>query len=214
MTKIKICGLTNERDAEIVNAVRPDFCGFVIGVPGSRRNVSVERAASLASKLCGVTAVGVFVNAETDFILHAVRLGAAKVIQLHGNESNEYIKFLQKETGVPVIKAFAVKSGDDIRQAENSLADMILLDSGAGSGKAFDWTYLRDVRRPYLLAGGLNPENLPRVLREIRPWGVDLSTGVEYDSAGRKAKGVSVQQQTGKELKKVMAAVAAVRNKH
>ena len=203
-TKIKICGLTCDRDVEIVNTARPDFCGFVIDVPQSERNVTVEQAARLAAGLSGVTAVGVFVDADPGLIRRAIELGAAKAVQLHGNESAEDIIDLKAKTGVPIIKAFVVCDAEDVTRAEQSPADLILLDSGRGSGKPFDWTQLKGLRRPYFLAGGLNPDNLPQVLNQLHPWGVDLSSGVE---AGTKQPGIQ-----NKDRGKVLAAVAEVRS--
>ena len=180
MTRIKICGLTRPCDIEYVNKAKPDFCGFIIGVPKSRRNVSPEMVRRLRASLDpAILPVGVFVNAPAEQIAALVRDGTLFMVQLHG-------------------QAFSVQTEADVAAAERSPADHILLDHGSGgTGTAFDWSLLQDVSRPYMLAGGLNPENLSRAIRRLRPWAVDLSSGVETD--GRKDQG------------KILAAVQAVR---
>ena len=198
MTKIKICGLTRPCDVEYVNEAKPDFCGFVIGVPKSRRNVSPETVRQLREKLDpAIIPVGVFVDAPLERI--AELEGTLSMVQLHGREDEDYIAALRKRISVPILRAFSLRAPADVRRAEASSADCILLDhGGGGTGKTFDWTLLTGLHRPFILAGGLTPENLPGAIRTLRPWAVDLSSGVEID--GKKDRG------------RILAAVRAVRN--
>jgi len=199
MTKIKICGLTQPCDIDYVNEAKPDLCGFIIGVPKSRRNVSPEMARRLRGSLDpAILPVGVFVNAPVEQITTLVRDGTLSIVQLHGQEDADYISALRRYISVPIIQAFSVRTKADIAAAERSSADHILLDHGSGgTGTAFDWSLLEGTSRPYILAGGLTPETLPRAIRRLRPWAVDLSSGVETD--GKKDPG------------KILAAVQAVK---
>ena len=200
MTRIKICGLSRPEDVEAVNAARPDFCGFVIDFPKSRRNVSPERAARLRRLLDGgIIPVGVFVDQPPEVAAAMMNGGAIDIAQLHGHENEAYISRLRELTnGKPIWKAFKIRATADIEAARGSSADCVLLDNGAGTGAAFDWTLVRDMGRPWILAGGLAPETLPEAIRRLRPWGVDISGGVETDGA--------------KDPSKIMAAVQAARN--
>ena len=199
MTRIKICGLTRPSDIEYINEAKPDYCGFIIGVPKSRRNVSPEMVRRLRASLDpAILPVGVFVNAPLEQIAALVRDGTLSMVQLHGQEDERYIAALRRMVSVPIIQAFSIRTESDAAAAERSSADHILLDHGSGgTGTAFDWSLLEGVSRPYILAGGLNPENLPEAARRLRPWAVDLSSGVETD--GRKDHG------------KILAAVQAVK---
>ena len=101
--------------------------------------------------------------------------------QLHGGEDERYIDRLRRLGGKPVIKAFRVKTPGDVSAAENSSADYVLLDSGAGTGETFDWELLREIHRPYFLAGGLGPGNVEEAVRSLCPYAVDVSSGIETD---------------------------------
>ena len=180
-TRIKLCGMVREADIEAVNRLKPDYIGFVFW-PKSRRYVTPERAKELKRMLDpGIQAAGVFVDAETDFIAGLLKSGVIDAAQLHGSEGNAEIRALKAKTDKPVIKAFQIRTKDDAEQAGKSEADMILLDSGAGSGEVFDWSVVQEIRRPFLLAGGLTPENVDRAIGQIHPWGVDVSSGIETD---------------------------------
>ena len=103
------------------------------------------------------------------------------MVQLHGTEDEEYLAKLRTITDKPIIKAFVIRSEDDVKRAEESSADYVLLDGGKGEGKAFDWSLLKEIKRPFFLAGGLNTENVAAAVKSLRPFAVDVSTGVETD---------------------------------
>lgn len=199
MTKIKICGLSRPCDIKYVNEAKPDFCGFIINVPKSKRNVSPDTVRQLLKNLSpDVKPVGVFVNAPMDEIAALTEDGTLAYVQLHGKEDEAYIAALRERIHVPIIQAFKVSCPEDVAHAQQSSADYILLDNGSGgTGKTFDWSHLRDITRPYILAGGLGPDNLGLAVSQLAPWGVDLSSGVETDGF--------------KDKNKVLAAVQAVR---
>lgn len=182
-TKIKICGLRRMEDIQAVNEAKPDFCGFVIEVPGSFRSVTVSQAKELASGLDrDIQAVGVFVNAPEILAAELLNRGIISMAQLHGQEDETYIRRLRKLTDRPLIKAFSVGSREDAEKALESSADYILLDQGkGGTGIPFDWSLLPVVERPFFLAGGLGEDNLERAVRRFHPYAVDLSSGVETD---------------------------------
>ncbi len=181
MTRIKLCGLSRIQDIETANRLKPDFIGFVFAQK-SKRRVSHLTATQLKSKLDPeISAVGVFLDDDLDMVGALMNLGIVDMVQLHGSESEEYIAKLHTITNKPIIKAFIINSLEDVKRAEKSTADYILLDGGKGSGKAFDWTLLRDIKRPYFLAGGLNPDNAADAVSGLRPYAVDVSTGIETD---------------------------------
>ena len=184
MTKVKLCGLSRPQDIEVVNQIKPDYIGFVFAEK-SKRYVSLAEAELLKSKLDGdIQTVGVFVNKTISDIVWF--LDIVDVIQLHGNENDEYIRKLKTITDKPIIQAFVIQNQEDICSAEKSPADFILLDGGKGDGKLFDWNLLTAVQRPYFLAGGLDTENVAEAVRYLQPYAVDVCTGIETD--GRKDK--------------------------
>ena len=181
MTRIKLCGLSRPADIKIVNSLCPEYIGFVF-YEKSRRYVTSEKAVELKNLLSDrIKAVGVFVDEPLEKIVDLLDKGIIDIAQLHGNENDEYIKRLRELSKRPVIKAFRIKSKEDIKKAEGSLADFILLDSGQGSGEAFDWELLRDIKRDYFLAGGLDLNNVKDALRILHPYAVDVSSGIEKD---------------------------------
>ena len=198
-TKIKICGLQRPEDILFVNEARPDFAGFIIDVPKSRRNVPQEKVRELTALLSPeILPVGVFVNAPMETILSLVTDGTLKAVQLHGQESQSYLEELKKQVAVPLIRAFSIRSPEDLTEAEKSPADFVLLDNGAGgTGETFDWSLLSSFDRPFFLAGGLRLENITEAVSRFHPYALDLSSGVETDGY--------------KDKEKIIAAVAAVR---
>lgn len=198
-TKIKICGLRRPEDIAYVNEAKPDFAGFIIDVPKSRRNVPREKVRELTALLSPeILPVGVFVNAPMETILSLVTDGTLKAVQLHGQESQSYLEELKKQVAVPLIRAFSIRSPEDLTEAEKSPADFVLLDNGAGgTGETFDWSLLSSFDRPFFLAGGLRLENITEAVSRFHPYALDLSSGVETDGY--------------KDKEKIIAAVAAVR---
>ena len=188
MTKIKFCGLTRPCDIEAANEIKPDYIGFVFA-PKSKRRVSYKQAVDLKNLLSKeIKAVGVFLDEDIDQVISLLNLGIIDAAQLHGSESVEYIKRLQKETGKPVIKAFQIRGEADVSAAENTIADYIILDAGTGEGKTFDWELIKEFKKPYFLAGGLNPGNVNDAMRQLHPYALDVSTGIETDGLKDKKK--------------------------
>lgn len=179
MTKIKLCGLLRPWDIEAANKLKPEFIGFVFA-PKSRRYVSPKVAKNLKRLLSpDIKAVGVFVNENPETVAEHFNSGIIDIAQLHGNEDEEYIKQLRKFTNKPIIKAFRIETEDDIAKAEQSTANYVLLDSGAGTGTVFDWKLIQNVKRPYFLAGGLGVDNVASAIKTLHPYAVDVSSGIE-----------------------------------
>lgn len=188
MTKIKFCGLSRACDMKAANELMPDYIGFVF-VPKSKRYVSPAAAAELKGLLVpGIKAVGVFINETPEQIADLLNKGIIDMAQLHGDEDENFIRRLQELTDKPVIKAFRIVTANDIKIANQSAADYILLDSGAGTGTVFDWDLVKNIDRPYFLAGGLSPANVPRAVSRLRPYAVDVSSGIEMDGFKSKTK--------------------------
>lgn len=122
------------------------------------------------------------------------------IAQLHGSEDEEYISKLRTLTNKPIIKAFLLKSKDDAQKAEKSTADHILLDSGMGTGKGFDRSLLKNISRPYFLAGGLYPENVADAIETLSPFAVDVSSGIETDNFKDKNKMAAFVKAVRKEI--------------
>ena len=188
MTKIKLCGLTRPCDIEYVNELLPEYIGFVFA-PKSRRYISPEKAEMLRSMLdFKITPVGVFVDEKIEVIADLIKRKIIDIVQLHGNESEKYITGLRRVIDCPVIKAFRIESEADIVSANNSSADYVLLDSGGGTGKVFDHSLLKDIARPYFLAGGLTPENVETAVKQLKSFAVDVSSSLETDGFKDKIK--------------------------
>lgn len=197
--KIKICGLYRDCDIDYVNEAGPDYAGFVF-YPPSHRNVTKEQVRRFRERLSDkIQAVGVFVNAPAEQVAALLKEGTIQVAQLHGQETENYMKELrQLAPGCEIWKAYRVASREDLQRAEESSADRILLDNGYGTGHAFDWELAKDFTRPFLLAGGLKEENILEALWQMHPAGVDISSGVETE---RK-----------KDLEKIKAIIEIIRN--
>ncbi|WP_296825984.1 phosphoribosylanthranilate isomerase [uncultured Megasphaera sp.] len=180
MVKVKFCGLKRPCDIAWANELHPDYVGFVFA--GTKRRVSDDLAAALRKALDpAIPAVGVFVDDEFSHMAALVKAGVIQVIQLHGREEEERVQHLRQDLKVPVIKAFSIANEDDVQKALASRADYILLDQGAGgTGKAFDWSLLRHIDRPYFLAGGLTPQNAAQAAA-LQPYALDVSSGIETD---------------------------------
>lgn len=179
MTKIKMCGLRRKEDVEFANALLPEYIGYVFAKK-SKRYITPRDASELTEMLDDrIIPVGVFVDEPIENVISAVREGIIKIAQLHGSENEAYIARLRSE-GITTIKAFIVKSAEDISAAESSTADFILLDAGMGAGKSFDHELLKGISRQYFLAGGLSPENAAAATR-LEPYCLDVSSGIETE---------------------------------
>ncbi len=188
MTKIKLCGLSRIEDIELANQLAPEYVGFVFWEK-SKRNVSLEQARLLREKLDeSILSAGVLVDADMEYILTLVQAGIINIVQLHGHEDEAYIRDLRKLVDCPIIKAFCIRNDEDMELANISSADMVLLDSGMGTGVTFDWRRLKLVSRSYILAGGLNPSNIVEAVTTLHPFGVDVSSGIETDGLKDPAK--------------------------
>jgi phosphoribosylanthranilate isomerase len=181
MVKIKICGIKRLEDIEMVNRYKPDYIGFVFA--DSKRKVSHELSRELKDNLdSNIISVGVFVDASPEEILMLYDEGIIEIAQLHGLESEEYMKDLKEKTDnkLQIIKAIEISHDTDLLKYDSSSADYLLLDSGKGSGKTFDWNLIRkDLRKDFFLAGGLNSSNILQAIDEVNPYAVDLSSALE-----------------------------------
>ena len=181
MTKIKICGLQSEDDISYVNELKPDYVGFVF-MKGRRRYIAPEDASHLRSILDpSIQCVGVFVDEPIENVVSLLENGTIQLAQLHGHEDAAYAKRLKKLCDKPIIKAFIIKNEEDIKKALDYECDYMLLDNGLGTGETFDWSLIQNIDRPFFLAGGLTPENVPEAITRTQPYGVDTSSGVETD---------------------------------
>ncbi len=179
--KVKICGLTRPEDIAAVNQYRPDYVGFIIDFPKSHRSRTPEQVRQLRRTLSpDIPAVGVTVNQPLEQNIALLEDGTIDIAQLHGQEDDDYVRALQTRTGKPVWKAFRVRSQDGLDAAKRSSADLVLLDNGYGTGEVFDWTLVRDIGRPFALAGGLRLENLCDAAN-MQPYLMDISSGAETD---------------------------------
>ncbi|MBN8440844.1 MAG: phosphoribosylanthranilate isomerase [Thauera sp.] len=201
-TRIKICGLTRPEDVRAAVNSGADAIGFVF-YPPSPRAVSFEQAAELAALLPPfVTAVGLFVNPDRTFVTEALSKVPLQLLQFHGDEQDAECA----RHGRPWIKAARMRPGVDLIEfstlypgARGILVDAFV-DGYGGGGKTFDWSLIpAGLGRPLILSGGLDPDNVAEAVRRLRPWAVDVSSGVES------AKGI-------KDAARMAAFIAGVRN--
>jgi phosphoribosylanthranilate isomerase len=196
--RIKICGLFREQDIEFVNEARPNYAGFVFAE--SKRKVSQVFAAQLRRLLsCEIIPVGVFVNAPVEIITAMYHENVISIAQLHGTENDEYILRLKEASAAggkkPVEVIKTVKSAELEKNAPlATYADYYLLDSGAGSGKTFNWELLNSAgtntlkaAKPWFLAGGIDTDNMERAMA-FEPFALDVSSGVETDGVKDREK--------------------------
>ena len=188
MTKVKICGLKEIEHVQAAVQAGADFIGFMFAP--SKRRITVEKAIELANVIpSNVKKVGVFVNEEPAVIRDIAKKVGLDYIQYHGDETSELIQSI----GLPAIKAFSIRSEEDVVHAASYNVDYYLFDAPGsdyrgGSGKSFDWTLLDQMKIPHekvILAGGLNEENVGLAILLVAPFAVDVSSGVEID--GRKS---------------------------
>ena len=186
---IKICGITKLSEIEDLNELRPDYIGFVFAK--SKRQIDGKTAYRLKENLDkDIKTVGVFLNNTEEDILNVLKEVELDVIQLHGDEDNNFIDRLKKKVKCDIWKAVSISTKEDMDKAMSYNVDTLLLDgSNPGSGIAFDWKTLKDinVNKRIFLAGGINEENVLEGIREVKPDGIDTSSGVEIiDELGRR----------------------------
>ncbi len=187
--RIKICGLTRREDILAVNEWKPDYVGLVFA-PGKRQLTPVKAQSLKEILLPEIPAAGVFVNSPMEDILSLADSRTIDLIQLHGDEDQEYILTLKDRMNkpLPIIKAVRVRTAADMLKAQNLSADYLLFDTYTkglygGSGMTFDWSMIPAVKKPWFLAGGLNASNLLKAMK-TEAFCLDLSSAVETD--GRK----------------------------
>lgn len=182
MTKVKICGLMEREHVEAAVEAGADAVGFVFAP--SRRRVAIAQAKELARLVPDhVVKIGVFVDAEREELERAFREVPLDFIQYHGGESSGFIE----KVGLPSIKVLSVRGSEDVMEVHGDKTEYVLFDTPGteyrgGSGKVFDWSLLKDLpRERMILAGGLNAGNVKEAIRQVRPYMVDVSSGVEID---------------------------------
>lgn len=195
--KIKICGLRRKEDIDYVNLWRPDMAGFVFA--GKKRRIDYETAKLLKENLNPeIKAVGVFVNADMEYIDRLAADDIIDMVQLHGDEDEVYIQSLKQsfremgKTDIPIIKAVRVKSTEQVLAAEKLSVDYLLLDAfteeeDGGSGRVFNHALIPNLEKPYLLAGGIGSDNVVKIIDYLKeknvtlPFCIDVSSSVEVD---------------------------------
>ncbi len=184
MSRIKICGLKRECDIDYANEFLPDYIGFIFA--NTKRYVTPELAKMLKARLDSrIKAVGVFVNEDIDLVCDIANGGTIDLIQLHGDEDENYINTIKQRTDKPIIKAVRVQSSQQVITAEKLPCDYLLLDTYrkeqyGGIGESFNWELIpKTLSKPFFLAGGLNSENILQAENTVKPYCLDISTGVE-----------------------------------
>ena len=185
--KIKMCGISKVETIPAIVDVKPDYMGLVFAP--SKRQVTVEQAKTLVDELhkhYEIKTVGVFVNETVENLLKIAEEVKLDVIQLHGDEDESFIQTLKEQSNVEIWKAVQVRSAADAEQWIDSCADMLLFDAyhkdeRGGTGEVFDWSSLDEFERPFMLAGGIDSTNVARAIRTVRPYGIDISSGIETE---------------------------------
>ena len=199
--KVKMCGISKVETIPAVVEAKPDYMGLVFA--SSKRQVTVDQAKTLVEELHKqytkrynngaeqsnndeIKTVGVFVNETLDNLVSIATEANLDVVQLHGDEDEAFIQSLKERTNVEVWKAVQIRSAADAEVWIDSSADMLLFDAyhkdeRGGTGEVFDWTSLDEFERPFMLAGGIDGTNVARAIRTVRPYGIDISSGIETD---------------------------------
>ena len=190
--KVKMCGISKVETIPAVVEAKPDYMGLVFAP--SKRQVTVEQAKTLVEALhkqckeqndtVSIKTVGVFVNETLDNLVTIANEANLDVVQLHGDEDEAFIQSLKERTNVEVWKAIQIRSAADAAAWIDSSADMLLFDAyhkdeRGGTGDVFDWSCLDTFERPFMLAGGIDSTNVARAIRTVRPYGIDISSGIE-----------------------------------
>ena len=192
--KVKMCGISKVETIPAIIDAKPDYMGLVFAP--SKRQVTVEQAKTLVEELHKqyavrynsetIKTVGVFVNETVENLLKIAEEVKLDVIQLHGDEDESFIQILKEQSNVEVWKAVQVRSAADAEKWIDSSADMLLFDAyhkdeRGGTGEVFDWSSLDEFERPFMLAGGIDSTNVARAIRTVRPYGLDISSGIETE---------------------------------
>lgn len=199
--KVKMCGISKVETIPAVVEAKPDYMGLVFAP--SKRQVTVDQAKTLVEELHKqytkrynngaeqsnddeIKTVGVFVNETLDNLVSIATEANLDVVQLHGDEDEAFIQSLKERTNVEVWKAVQIRSSTDSEAWIDSSADMLLFDAyhkdeRGGTGEVFDWSCLDEFERPFMLAGGIDSTNVARAIRTVRPYGIDISSGIETD---------------------------------
>lgn len=190
--KVKMCGISKVETIPAVVEAKPDYMGLVFAP--SKRQVTVEQAKTLVEALhkqckaqndtVSIKTVGVFVNETLDNLVTIADEANLDAVQLHGDEDEAFIQSLKERTNVEVWKAIQIRSAADAAAWIDSSADMLLFDAyhkdeRGGTGDVFDWSCLDTFERPFMLAGGIDSTNVARAIRTVRPYGIDISSGIE-----------------------------------
>ena len=187
---IKICGITTLEELDYINELKPDYTGFVFAE--SKRKVNIENGKELLKALDkDVKSVGVFRNNTKEYIIEVIENIPLDIIQLHGDEDNDFINYLKDKTNCEIWKAVGIKNKEDLIKAKDFNVETLLLDgSNPGSGELFPWEYLKeiDVNKRFFIAGGINEENVLEAMENVNPYGVDTSSGVETIENGIRKK--------------------------
>jgi phosphoribosylanthranilate isomerase len=200
-TMIKVCGLTEVREAECLNWFKIDFAGFVLFFPKSKRNISIEKAEEIMKHLDkNIKKTAVVVSPAKEQIIDICNSGF-DYIQIHGKIEEEVLKMAQ----IPVLKAFNVDDMDEFKMysSNEKIAGYVFDAAEPGSGRTFDWDILSQIERDgklFILAGGLNPDNVRKAVAAVNPDMVDVSSGVENDDG------------FGKDILKIERFVKQIRN--
>ncbi|MEM0054103.1 MAG: phosphoribosylanthranilate isomerase [Nitrososphaeria archaeon] len=190
--KVKICGITNEKDLAMVCNMGADAVGFVVGVPNSPRNLPLEKAKGLFRRVpTSVRSVLVVVPQSSEALLKLYEELKPNVIQIHGGSISETIALKQKFPNAILVRSISVKSEEAVQKAVKAakIFDAVHVDSWAagrygGTGLTHEWAFSRRIReaiypKPLILAGGLTSENVKEAVETVKPYAVDVSTGVE-----------------------------------
>ena len=199
--KVKMCGISKVETIPAVVEAKPDYMGLVFAP--SKRQVTVDQAKTLVEELHKqytkrynngaeqsnddeIKTVGVFVNETLDNLVSIATEANLDVVQLHGDEDEAFIQSLKERTNVEVWKAVQIRSAADAEAWIDSSADMLLFDAyhkdeRGGTGEVFDWSCLDEFERPFMLAGGIDSTNVARAIRTVRPYGIDISSGIETE---------------------------------
>jgi phosphoribosylanthranilate isomerase len=186
MVKVKICGLTNLEDAQWAAQCGADALGFILSEKGPRF-LEEDIASSITAQLPPfISRVGVFVDEKIDTVKRIADSCKLDYVQLHGEETPDYCDKLREQVNCRIIKAFRVKGAESLAGIKDYFLDSILLDAWSpeahgGCGVSFDWKLALDVAKncPIILAGGLNPKNVAEAVKQVNPFAVDVSSGVQ-----------------------------------